>query len=273
MSTMKPIPPDSYHVRPIITHKTQQFIYTYLGSDNEEGVSVNLAVMPPNVYNWKFDPDNEAKNDDGTYQRPLYASLNHLFYGSGSVWNRGEQLQIPSGSQIYVFSIAQAKYSEKIYPGSFSVSVASSSGSIVDDGEGKLRYGESGSVVGHIFYGLGIATVQHNSGSAVNSGGMNLTTGSVLDITFKASHTIYEHSIMCTMDIGDMNFSMNPSIKGTNDDGVRIVDGFISGTLTPYMTTIGLYNNQNQLLAVAKFPRPIKRASDSQQTVIIRFDA
>jgi hypothetical protein len=34
-----------------------------------------------------------------------------------------------------------------------------------------------------------------------------------------------------------------------------------------------MYTNLGELVAVAKFPRPIKRAVESQQTVIVRFDA
>lgn len=101
--------------------------------------------------------------------------------------------------------------------------------------------------------------------------GMVLSDGDQLTIVFDSSHTIYEHMVMCTMEPGEYNYSMNPSIRR---DGVRTtLDAFASGTLTPYLTTVGLFSTNGELVAVAKFPKPIKRATESQQTVIIRFDA
>lgn len=269
---MKAITAENYHVRPFVTNKVQQYTYTFLSGSNPDEVSVDVAVVPPAM--WGFDPDNDPVNLDGIYQRNLYASLRHLFYSSGSVWNSGQALEIPSGSQIYVINLAQNSYGERIRPGSFSLSVGASTGSIIDDGSGTLKVGISGSNVGHIFYSLGIATIQYHSGDSVNPFGLNLTTGSVLDITFKATQTIYEHSIICTMDEGEFNYTTNPSLiltSSASEDG-KVVDFFASGSLTPYMTTVGLYTSLGQLVAIAKFPRPIKRASESQQTVVIRFD-
>jgi hypothetical protein len=272
MPVLKAIPADSYFVRPIKTHKTQQFNYEVSGSDNSELVYVDVATRPPQVPGWEFDPTTEAINADGTFQATLYASVKHMFYGSGSVWNSGKPLTMLSGSQFYVLNLAQQAYGEEIQPGSFSLSAADSTGVLLDNGRGELRFNGSGSVVGHIFYDVGIVTIQHYSGSGVNPSGSYLLSGLDLDITFNATHTIYEHSIMCIMDVGDLNYTINPSILKDSLNGESVLNAFASGTLTPYMTTIGLYNNQNQLVALAKFPRAIKRVPESQQTVIVRFD-
>lgn len=270
---MKAITADNYHVRPFLTNKVQQYTYTFLGGSNPDQISINLAVLPPTIYEWAFDPDNDPINIDGIYQRTLYASLKHLFYSTGSALTRGQSINIPSSSILYVINLSQQTYGETIKPSSFSLTVASSSGSIVDDGNGNLYIGPSGSYIGNIFYGLGIAVIQNNSGSELNSGGLNLTTGSVVDLTFKATQTIYEHTIICTMDQGEFNYTINPSITNFSIDGVsKGVNSLASGSLTPYMTTVGLYTSHGQLVAVGKFPQAIKRVPDSQQTVIIRFD-
>lgn len=272
MPTLKSISADSYHVRPFITHKTQQYTLDHGESDNSDGISVDLAIKPPHIEAWDFDPHNDPVNGDGLFQSTLYSSIEHIFYNSASPWNGGKQLQIPSGSQLYVVNLAQANYGEGIYPGSFSLSVGSSTGSIMDDGKGRLTVGPSGSQVGHIFYTMGIATIQFCSGSGISSTGMQLQYDSTIDISFKASHTIFEHNIMCTMDVGEYAYTVNPSIRKSTLSGELAADIISSGSMTPYMTTIGLYNNQNELVAIAKFPRAIKRAPESQQTVIIRFD-
>jgi len=42
--------------------------------------------------------------------------------------------------------------------------------------------------------------------------------------------------------------------------------------LTPYITTVGLYNDNNEMVAVAKLPTPIKNLPDYDMSIIIRFD-
>ena len=42
--------------------------------------------------------------------------------------------------------------------------------------------------------------------------------------------------------------------------------------LAPYITTIGLYDNEMKMIAVAKLPQPIKSLPDYPLNFIIRFD-
>ena len=42
--------------------------------------------------------------------------------------------------------------------------------------------------------------------------------------------------------------------------------------LAPFITTIGLYNESNEMLAVAKLPKPIKNLPDYPVNFIVRID-
>jgi len=42
--------------------------------------------------------------------------------------------------------------------------------------------------------------------------------------------------------------------------------------LTPYITTVGLYNDSNEMVAIAKLPTPIKNLPDYDMSIIVRFD-
>ena len=42
--------------------------------------------------------------------------------------------------------------------------------------------------------------------------------------------------------------------------------------LTPFITTIGLYDNDNNMIAVAKLPKPIKNLPDYDVNFIVRLD-
>lgn len=275
---MKGLPSENYRVTPFTAHKAQAYGYTFLGGGNPDQVSVSLAVNDPTT---AFDSASDQVNPNGLFKRPLYKSIQNMFYNSASLWNGGLTRQIdwaPTGSELYVVSVAQQAYGEGIVPGSVRLSVGASTSSLFDDGLGRL-IASNGNIIGHVFYGLGIAVVQQDrspaSGSFLSSTGMYLTTGSIINIAFRASHTIYQHTVVCTMDIGEFNYSSNPSMASTqsvNGDNVKVVDGFASGSLTPYITAVGLYSNRGELVAVAKFPHPIRRATESQQTFVIKFD-
>ena len=47
---------------------------------------------------------------------------------------------------------------------------------------------------------------------------------------------------------------------------------FISGTAKPYITTIGLYNKNAQLLAIGKMAQPIQKRDDIDMHFLVRWD-
>ncbi len=67
--------------------------------------------------------------------------------------------------------------------------------------------------------------------------------------------------------------SVNSSIRGGFDDWET--NGSVDTTgsfLTPFITTIGLYDDDLNLVAVAKLPQPIKSEPDFPVNFIVRFD-
>ena len=49
-------------------------------------------------------------------------------------------------------------------------------------------------------------------------------------------------------------------------------DLFISGTLKPYVTTIGLYNKNYELVAVGKLAQPVQKRDDVDMNFVVRWD-
>ena len=69
---------------------------------------------------------------------------------------------------------------------------------------------------------------------------------------------------------GDFNYSNNPSyITGSNGDISQA--GFI-GDPKSYITTIGLYNANRELLAVAKLSKPLLKTKKSEVTVRVKLE-
>ena len=116
--------------------------------------------------------------------------------------------------------------------------------------------------IGNIFYQNGLATITHpnhydilapsepygigdliigEDGTFIVSG-----DGGINNIKFQGSHLMYEHEYQCTVDEHEFNATTNISArKNLTRDNYQLAD-FTTGSLfRPYVTTIGLYNKDN----------------------------
>jgi len=88
--------------------------------------------------------------------------------------------------------------------------------------------------------------------------------------SYRSTLTMYELGVITKIDAGDFNLSLNPSL--TQDDDVTYQTFASSSTFAPYITTIGLYDDYGQLLAIAKLAQPIKKRDDVDMNFFIRLD-
>jgi hypothetical protein len=96
-------------------------------------------------------------------------------------------------------------------------------------------------------------------------------TGS-FSLSFKNEHKLQENEVRCLVNESDFNLSYNPTIvTGSYINGV--VRDFATGSdFHPYTTQIGLYNDNNELLAVAKFSKPILISPNTDMTFVVKYD-
>jgi hypothetical protein len=97
-------------------------------------------------------------------------------------------------------------------------------------------------------------------------------------VSFKNEHIIYEHEVRCLVKESDYNLSYNPSLVTGSYTGSVLRD-FATGSILPsgsyfipYATTLGLYNDNNELLAVAKFGKPMLISPDTDMTFVVKYD-
>jgi hypothetical protein len=219
-----------------------------------------------------------------------------------------KQFPTGAGETINVWSINQDIYGSKILPNSLIIS--SSDVVIRDDGNGNLynvagaqnqyidlnyittTYFSSGSVipigvefVGNAFYAHGIIVFTNQSSSY-----QDLSTGSIL---FQNEHIIYENEVRCIVRESDFNLTYNPTIlqyggeymvisgSSTPSGSTYTITGSLDSTVKdfatgsvfqPYVTSIGLYNDENELLMVAKLGKPIMLSPDTDMTFIVKYD-
>jgi hypothetical protein len=74
----------------------------------------------------------------------------------------------------------------------------------------------------------------------------------------------------------DFNYSNNPTYVYDGTDGIHargtILNADFVNDPRTYITTVGLYNDGNELVAVAKLSRPALKTFDSELTIKIRLD-
>lgn len=182
---------------------------------------------------------------------------------------------IPTGSNdiIGIISIPSNIFGEYIKPKTFNIS----NGIIFlsDDGEGSVLHGNQ--KVGDIIYEHGMVILTNNNiPGTYNTSDVNFInsfiTSSNLTCSFNSTITIYENQIKCTIRENEFNFSQNPTlISGSSNSG--IISDFATGSyFNPYVTTVGLYNNNKELIAVAKLSQPLPLSSVTDTSILINLD-
>jgi hypothetical protein len=89
-------------------------------------------------------------------------------------------------------------------------------------------------------------------------------------LRFKNEYIIYEQEVRCKVGENDFNFSTNPTVTSDNSGSIA---SFATGSeFAPYVTTVGLYNENSELLAVAKLSQAISLSSVTDTTFVIKYD-
>lgn len=88
--------------------------------------------------------------------------------------------------------------------------------------------------------------------------------------SYRSTKTIYEMGVTAKIDSGDFNISSNLSL--TADDDISFKSFTTGSVFAPYITTIGLYDNAGQLLAIGKLAQPVRKRSDVDMNFLVRID-
>ena len=140
-----------------------------------------------------------------------------------------------------------------------------------------------------------------DTGSLINAGDTSH------ELKFKATQTIYEYEYLVTIEPGEFNLITNKSATENLSGSINVAagtkdihkffapsdqptgagtgsyktsselasgyEGFVTHSeFKPYVTTVGLYNDNNELLVVGKLAKPIKLGNDINTSIVVRFD-
>ena len=130
--------------------------------------------------------------------------------------------------------------------------------------------------VGYTFYQKGLIVVTDPRPKYQNcflgDGDFNYT-GKGFEFTYNSTKQIEQQSILCEIGRGEFNVSSNNTLRITQDENEPTLRNFVtSSDFRPYVTQIGLYNDNGELLAVGKMGSPMKKRQDVDVTVDVRLD-
>jgi hypothetical protein len=224
------------------------------------------------------------------YQRSVYDSIKQLYYTNyignpypAPIYYTGSDIytqfdnylqsfpldvrQFPteSNAKIGVISIPSLIYGEYIKPGSFVYK--SESIYVYDDSNGNLLNSVDNKKCGNIIYSHGLAVI---TTSSFISNLDSFITASNTTCSFSSSLTIFETLYKCTIRENEFNFSQNPSIISGSEGDLYYYAS--SSYFEPYVTTVGLYNENQDLLAVAKLSQPLPSSTTTDTNILIKLD-
>lgn len=156
--------------------------------------------------------------------------------------------------------------------------------------------------IGNIFYPNGIITITHPDKLPILSRNILGGIGSVIvnpnlvdpnfnsrfivggvensfsfyginQLKFQGSHLIYEYEYQCTINEHEFNHTNNNTARKIPSPLSSEQADFTTGSLfKPYITTIGLYNDNHELLAVGKLGQPLRTSDETDTTLVVRWD-
>ena len=288
------------------------YVSVFQTASTAAGAAIQFDIAYGNIkgsgsayFNSTFPQFTPASTTYGQYRTMILEDENTNFsFGDGT--------NIFSPNDFWVISADRARYKESIFPGSFNLALSGSGGLLeltdnsndisvqtflgssrvyqIVSGSNGSAYNTDGFVTNSGSYGLlfpELGTIILNPDAINQSIGVvptrtpNLTNGTNQTLLYNAislggaftlnsQETITSDYVFVRSRNSEFNYSANPSfISGST--GEVVFDQFINNPQV-YITTIGMYNDANELLAVAKLSRPLLKDFTKESLVRVKLD-
>ena len=101
------------------------------------------------------------------------------------------------------------------------------------------------------------------------SGASDAIRNRIQNISFNNTTELNSTIYFCRVNSNDYNYSSNPTYISSSKIRVKTTQ---TDEPVSYVTTVGLYSNNNELLAVAKLSEPLKKTPANDYTLRVRLD-
>ena len=183
-----------------------------------------------------------------------------------------------------VLSIPQNEFGDKIKPGTFTLTDNSTATEIriVDDLNGNLyapsapsssdsnlSLSSSANYVGNIFYELGVFTIVE-TGSFDGTNNYSEVTSGNFTVNYKGVHNLTTFEYVCTALPNEVNQTQNMSIFKASAG--KLKDNLTGSLFPTYVTEVGLYDDAEDLIGIARLSKPIPKSRKIPMRFFIRMD-
>jgi len=289
----------TYFTSSVITSSFYLNVYSeYPGALTSTTSSVQFAVQYGNKYgsgSAYISPSVTNQLPDSssiTPSRVVYGQYRTLLLGteSGSFEFGNDN---PNG--IYVINVARNRYKEHIQPGSLTLKLKSTTFEVVLTDNSQISATTNYTTAGTQYYTLisGSNGTAYTAATSASVYGylfpdddiiiLNPAPGTNNNIQFQfytaisssayfalqSAENVSSHYFFTRVKNQDFNYTTNPSIIDSN--GNLIYTTLINNPQT-FITTVGLYNDQNELLAVAKLSRPLVKDFTKEALIKVKLD-
>ena len=244
-----------------------------------------------------------------TPSRVVYGEYRNLVYGTETqnfTFDGGTN----TATDIFVISVARGQYKQALHPGTFNLKLTNGGANIflTDDsnttsltrfaGENRVYYIISGSdgspyeagtettIYGMMLPDLGTIILNASGSNSVQSYVAStdfVTTASAVNnhqklvnsirtggsFKLQSEEVVSSRYFFTRVKNSEFNYTTNPSI--IDDNGNIIYTTLINNPQT-YVTAVGLYNDNNELLAVAKLSKPLTKDFTKEALIRIKLD-
>jgi len=234
------------------------------------------------LYNPAVDGKSPSSTIYGQYRTLVLGTEDEDFKLDGTVLN-----------DFYVISVERSRYKEKLLPGTFEITT--DQGTYIDDSSERttLEYCDAGRLfkikegtiangvsvaaeVGYFLPDIGVFLLETDivGTAAVRQSNTNDQNArkffdDLVSIRLNSEETVSSQYAFVRVRNAEFNYSTNPSnITGSGD----LRHDVMINTPQAYITTVGLYNDNNDLLGVAKLSRPLLKDFTKEALVRIKLD-
>ena len=284
---------------------TEYYLDVYQGNPTTTTSSVQFSVQYGQVSGSGSAPINSAVPGYSP-SRVVYGQYRNLVYGTETT-NFSFDGGTTTARQIYVINVSRDRYKQGLLPGSFNLSLRSGSAIIqlTDDsnttsttrfiGENRIFYIISGSngnaytpsAATSPYYGIMLPdmgiVILDASGSLtpyIQAANLSLTKQDNHVKLFNAisasglfqlqsEEVVSSRYFFTRIKNSEFNYTTNPSIIDAN--GNLLYTTLINNPQT-FITTVGMYNDNNELLAVAKLSKPLTKDFTKEALIRIKLD-
>lgn len=279
--------------------------YPYLSSSSNHIFDITCGYS-------SVSPISSSTNTDHTKKIAIYNQMAQVLAGhdeSGSIRRFDQDGDLSSGTKhddVYFLNFSRLLSKDEIKKGTFSVTLMTGSTynapaaniiTITDTGAdtsyktnspageyGLLKRGATN--VGLLYYQAGVAvltasvfgsslmdtvgrTVQQSMTGSTIQANADALRHRVKTLSFNNTTELNSTIYFCRVNHNEYNYSANPTY--TSGSRIRVKNNTIDNPVS-YITTVGLYSADNELLATAKLSEPLKKDPTNEMILRVRLD-